>query len=96
MKKMLTDKEAVMKDDYSINEKKYFQQQLDDQQQELHHLKLEMNEQDGRLRDDAVTCSLYDVNALCSQDILRDRIKEIEKRYIELKHDFMKFLSSII
>lgn len=96
LKKMLTDKGAAMKDDYSINEKKYFQQQLENQQQEIKKLNEQMNEQEGRLREDAARHSLYDVNALCSQDILRDRIKEIEKRYIELKYDFMKFLSAIL
>lgn len=96
LEKMLTEKEVNMKDDYSIEEKKFFQKQLESQQQQVQQLNRDMNNQEERLREDAAQQSLYDINALCSQDILRDRIKEIEKRYIELKYDFMKFLSALL
>ncbi len=37
-----------------------------------------------------------DVESLCSQDSLRDKLKEIENKYEELKHNFMNFLSAIL
>ncbi len=36
-----------------------------------------------------------DINTLGTQDILRDRIKAIEKKFSELKYNFHKNLSSI-
>ena len=55
-----------------------------------------LDQQQQRLKTDTATKYLYDIDSLCSQDILRDRIKEIEKKYLELKYNFMKFLSTII
>ncbi|MGF2414004.1 hypothetical protein [Ferruginibacter sp.] len=37
----------------------------------------------------------YDIDTFYAQDILRDRIKALEKMYTELKCNFQKYVSSI-
>ncbi len=96
LEKMLVEKEATITDDKSIEEKVHFRNALIFQQDQMKQLNNELDEQQQRLEKDVAKKSLYDINALCSQDILRDRIREVEKRYIELKCNFMKFLSGVI
>jgi hypothetical protein len=77
-------------------EKKLFKREFTQQQEEMTELNKALDQQQQRLETDTATKHLYDIDTLCSQDILRDRIKEIEKKYIELKCSFMKFLATII
>ena len=77
-------------------EEDLFRKELTLQQEEMTRLNTAFDQQQQRLRADTEMKSLYDIDSLCSQDILRDRIKEIEKRYIELKCSFRKFLATII
>jgi len=51
--------------------------------------------QQQRLEKDCELKDQYDVDAFCTQDILRDRIKAIEKTFIELKCNFLKYISAI-
>lgn len=37
----------------------------------------------------------YDIDTFYAQDILRDRIKALEKMYTELKCNFQKYVASI-
>lgn len=96
LEKMLVDNEAVITDDESIETKVHFSKELELHHQQMKQLNTELGIQQQRLEKDAAQQSLYDINALCSQDILRDRIKDVEKKYIELKCNFMKFLSGVI
>ena len=66
------------------------------QQEEMIQLNTALDQQQQRLKTDTAKKYLYDIDSLCSQDILRDRTKEIEKKYIELKCGFMKFLTTQI
>jgi hypothetical protein len=74
----------------------HFRQQLVKLQEDIKSLNNELNMQQLRLADDSKKQVAYDTHALCSQDILRDRIKEVEKNHIELKCNFMRFISGII
>ncbi len=94
--KMLVNNEAVITDDESIGIKVHFSKELELHHEQMKQLNTELGIQQQRLEKDAAQKSLYDINALCSQDILRDRIKDVEKKYIELKCNFMKFLSGVI
>jgi hypothetical protein len=54
-----------------------------------------IEEQKKRLLHDCDLKNQQDVDAFCTQDILRQRIKAIEKTYIDLKCNFMNYLSTI-
>lgn len=74
----------------------HFRRQLVEQQQEITMLNNELSYQQQRLANDSKKNLTYDTHALCSQDILRDKIKDVEKKYVELKCNFMKFLSTVL
>jgi len=74
----------------------YFSQEIVQQQDEMLQLNSAIDEQQKRLEDDCCTNSLYDIDAFCTQDILRDRIKEIEKKFIDLKCSFMRYFSTTV
>lgn len=77
-------------------EKKLFKKELIQQQEAMTQLNQALDVQQQRLEKDTATRHLYDIDTLCSQDILREKIREIEKKYIELKCSFMKFLAANI
>lgn len=94
LEKILSEKENAIEN--KAAEKRYFKSQFQQQQEQMTKLNNELSEQQDRLQKDANLRSLYDIESLCSQDILRDRIKEVEQRYIDLKCSFMRFLSDSI
>lgn len=96
LKKMLPTEKIVENEDRINVEKGLFTIELTKQQEEMTKLNTALDQQQQRLKIDTAKNYLYDIDSLCSQDILRDRIKEIEKKYIELKCSFMKFLATII
>jgi len=96
LKKMLNDGNIDEENDKSVIENELFNKELSSQQEEMTKLNAALYQQQERLKTDTARKYLYDIDSLCSQDILRDRIKEIEKKYIELKCSFMKFLASKI
>jgi hypothetical protein len=98
MEKMLVDAiiKAEMLEEEEIGVDIHFRQQLVKQQEALSQLNNELGIQQQRLSADSISNSDYDTHALCSQDILRDRIKEVEKSYVELKCNFMKYLSTVL
>lgn len=77
---------------------KHFSQQLVQQLKEMEMLNKEISQQQKRLGHDLrhEKESAYDISTFCNEDILRERIRAIEKNYIELKSDFMKYLSARI
>lgn len=98
MEKMLV--QAVLVDDAAAEDESgtdvHFYQQLMKQHQSFEELNNELQVQRERLVYDSKNKSVYDTEALCTQDILRERIRDIEKRYAELKCSFMQYLSAII
>jgi hypothetical protein len=96
LKKLLPGEMTAENDDRINIEKNLFRKELTMQQQEMTQLNTALDQQQQRLKTDTAKQYLYDIDSLCSQDILRDRIKELEKKYIELKCSFMKFLATII
>ena len=66
------------------------------QQVEMAALNSALVQQQKRLKKDTSNQQLYDIDSLCSQDILRDRIKDAERKYIELKCSYMKYLASTL
>lgn len=94
LEKILYDNEAGIEN--MVAEKDHFRKLLQLQHAQMQQLNSELSAQQSRLEKDAAGTSLYDIESLCSQDILRDRIREVEQKYIELKCNFMRFMSGII
>jgi vacuolar-type H+-ATPase subunit I/STV1 len=76
----------------SINN--YFKQQLSIQHNDVMHLNKELELQQKRLEADKLNNINYDVKSLSSQDILRDKVNELEKKFAALKYNLMNSLSS--
>lgn len=98
LEKMLSDslRMGALPEEKETGANSYFRQQLLLQKMQLEELNLELDMQQLRLEHDSRSDSQYDVHALCNQDILRDRIKEVEKGFVDLKCNFMKYLSSVL
>lgn len=81
-----------------LRSENHFNRQLLLQQKEMHKLNLEIDRQQERLEKDCEneTENKYDFDTLCTQEILRERIKAIEKNYIDLKCNFMNYLSTLL
>lgn len=76
------------KDDFFCNELVF-------QQTKMKQLEDDIEVQQKRLAIDCELKNQFDIDAFCTQDILRDRIKAIEKTYIELKCNFLNYVASI-
>ncbi|MBL0356991.1 MAG: hypothetical protein IPP72_08940 [Chitinophagaceae bacterium] len=94
LEKILYEKENTIEN--KVAEKEHFKNLLHQQHEQMKELNNELDKQQQRLTVDAAGESLYDIESLCSQDILRNRIKDVEQRYIDLKCSFMRFLSDVI
>jgi len=77
---------------------RYFTKALSQQEEEMDQLNQELNRQQQHLYGDLghEDESLYDISTYCNEDILRERIRAVERKYIELKSDCMKYLSAIV
>lgn len=96
LEKLLAVKNIESNNNQSQQENTHFRNALLQQKEEMQQLNTALDLQQQRLKNDAEKKTLYDIDALCSQDILRDKIKEIEKKFIELKCNFMKYVSTNI
>jgi hypothetical protein len=72
-----------------------FSGQLLQQHKEMIELHDAIVAQEKRLKDSEAKKE-HDIESLNTQALLRDRIKEIEKSYLELKGNFMKYFSTIL
>ena len=88
---------AVHTQDYEgeKNQESELCKQLVLQHSKMKKLNEDIEVQQKRLANDCATKSEYDMDAFCTQDILRDRIKEIEKAYFELKCNFLNHVATI-
>lgn len=73
----------------------FFHNELTHQQDQMKKLESDIEVQQQRLAKDCELKTNYDVDAFCTQDILRDRIKAIERTYVELKCNFLNYLATI-
>ena len=83
----------------AIDEEKvaiYFSLQLTQQQNKMVQLNEAIEVQQKRLETDCSGNPVFDIDAFCTQDILRERIKEIEKKFIDLKCSFMRYFSTAV
>ena len=94
LKELLTDKPDTGVSPSS--ESAYFQEALSNLKKELSMLSELLKEQQQRLNDDIVAMEFYNFDALCSQDILRNRIREAQQHFIEMKCNFLRYLSAAI
>ncbi len=92
MKKMLED---VTAGDEELKTRVHFKNELDVQQKEMHTLNEDLDQQQKRLAEDCKSNVLFDIEAFLIQDILRERIKSIEKLFIDLKCNFMNYLATV-
>ncbi len=72
-----------------------FCNQIHAQQQEMEQVNAAIVQQQKRLVKDCEERNKFDIEAFCTQDILRERIKQVEKMYIDLKCNFYNYLSTI-
>ena len=75
-----------------------FRKELLVQQTQMEQLNHAIDEQQKRLAHDCESEmeNKYDIDTLCGQDILRDRIKAVEKNYIDLKCNFMNYIATLL
>jgi len=69
--------------------------QLFRQQVKMNEMEEELVQQQRRLEKNGTLQHEDDIESFCMQDVLRERIKEIEKTYIELKCNFLNYVSNI-
>lgn len=62
----------------------------------INALNSDVASQQHRLQQDHAGNQMYDIDALFSQDILRERLRDTEKHYIELRASLMKYLSTVL
>lgn len=91
MKRMLDEVDAGKE----TREGLHFDKVLSQQQNEMRQLNEDLDRQQQRLTKDCETNVLFDIEAFLTQDILRERIKAIEKLYIDLKCNFMNYLATV-
>ncbi len=73
-----------------------FETQLDSQQTVMEELNRDVKMQRKRLREEVVSGSEDDIVSFCTHDILRQRIREVEKSYIDLKYNFINYVTAIL
>lgn len=91
MKQMLDE----VKEGEVTREKVHFDTQLKVQQNVMKQLDEDLNKQQQRLTEDCETNVFFDIDAFLNQGILRERIKAIEKLFIDLKCNFMNYLATV-
>ena len=73
---------------------------LNEQIRQQHQESIRLNDaiymQQSRLIDDEANHRIDDIDALCTQDLLRNRVKENEKKHIDLKCDLMQYFSNAL
>jgi len=94
LEELLGDKEEAIASHPA--EKAYFQEILNTLKEELRQLSSLLKEQQERLQEVVAAEKLYNFDALCSQDILRDRIRDVQQRFIEWKCNFLRYLSGVV
>ncbi len=70
--------------------------QLNKQKIRMKELNTELDVQQWRLENDTIHTPVHELQLLCNQDILRERIKEIEKRYVDLKCSLLKYIPVVL
>lgn len=98
MEKVLTSvncDDAVCKEEIELG-RAHFGKQLQMQQKEMKLLNGEIGEQQKRLSKECEVDTDNGIEAYCTQDILRERIRDIEKTYVELKCNLMTYLSTVL
>ena len=98
MEKMLKDTMIMGESEHNTDErtgKHLFTEELKKQQKEMEKLNKEIEDQQNKIKVnesfDMNTC----IDVFCTQDILRERIKNIEKKYLELKCNLLYYLSNL-
>lgn len=73
---------------------------LNDLIRQQHQESIRLNDaiymQQSRLNDDEARHCIDDIDALCTQDLLRNRVKENEKKYIDLKCGLMQYFAEAL
>jgi hypothetical protein len=96
LKKMLNDGNVDKGNGKEGIEKELFNKELSLQEEEMTKLNSTLCQQQERLQTSTAREYPYHMDSLWSQDLLRERIMEVEKKYIKLKCSFVKFLASAI
>jgi molecular chaperone GrpE (heat shock protein) len=93
--KRLLEAIALNAETASKRETIFFYSELSHQQKEMKRLESDIDTQQQRLAKDCEMTLDYDIDAFCTQDILRERIKAIERTYVELKCNFLNYIATI-
>ncbi|GEM_PF-2361809 len=70
--------------------------QLNKQKLRMKELNTELEVQQWRLENDTLHSPIHELQLLCKQDILRECIKDVEKRYADLKCSLLKFIPAVL
>jgi hypothetical protein len=81
--------------EYKTIEKNWFYNQMEKQLSEMELINKAIGDQQKRLNEGNTADINTYINAYCMQDILRERIKGTENKYIELRCNFMSYLSNL-
>jgi hypothetical protein len=74
----------------------HFREMLLHQQQEMQRVANNLARQQVRLGRDCASNAIYDIEALCQQDIIRERVRQLQKTFVDLKCSFMSFVSTVL
>lgn len=74
----------------------HFRPEFLHRQEELQQVRNDLAKQQKRLTEDCASNAVYDIEALCYQDIIRSRVKELQKTFIDMKCNFMSFLATAL
>ena len=70
--------------------------QLNNQKLRMMELNTELDRQQWRLENDTLHNPMHELRVLCTQDILRQCIKDVEKRYADLKSSLLKYIPAVL
>jgi len=72
------------------------EKKLDDQQQDFEELNAAVKAEKDILKKEALAKHKIDAEGFSTHDILRERIRAVEKNFFELKRNFMGYLSTLL
>ena len=79
-----------------VNNSLNLMDQINKQKLRMKELNTELEVQQWRLENDTLRNPMDALQVLCTQDILRERIKYVEKKYADLKCSLLKYIPVVL
>jgi hypothetical protein len=76
---------------------RFLKNEMQEQEKHMDDLKLELEKQQKYLVDERrrTIGDSYSINTLFSQKVLRERIKDVERSFVELKCNYLNYVATI-